>query len=126
MAPDLPNKLPASVITSDQGWAHILEIDDSSADALNVLEKEKMKDIIDILHLEDPCILSVLRASCWSPTQSDDLQVPENPTKQITKVFSQYQGFALVSVGYIQVNEKRFEVVPKTYAQGMASTDAKQ
>ena len=70
----------------DQGWADVLGIEDSSAETLNMVEKEKMKDIIDIPHLEDPSILLGLGSSYPLFASSDDLAVPESRPKWFTKV----------------------------------------
>lgn len=99
-APDLPSELPTSGITSNQSWADVLGIEDSSAETLHVLEKEKMKDVIDIPHLKNPPILPDSRSSYPSPAPSNDLLIPEGRPKRITKVPARYQGFALVSGGY--------------------------
>ena len=60
--PDICNRC-----ARDQSWADVLGIEDSSAETLNALEKENMKDVIDIPHLQDPPILPDIGSSYRSP-----------------------------------------------------------
>ncbi len=110
----------------DQSWTDVLRIKHSSAKTLNVLAKKKIKDVIDISHLEDLPILPESRFSYPSPAPSDDFSIPEGRPKRITKVPAWYHEFALVSCDYAQEYDKRSEVVPETYSQAMASANAVQ
>lgn len=87
-------------------------------------DKEKINDVSDIPPLHNPPISPGLGPSYPLFAPSDDAPIPESQPKRITKVPLQYQGFALVSGGYSQGYEQGSEIVPETYAQGLASADA--
>lgn len=121
----LSEQLTSSGITSNQDWADILGIENSSIEILNVFKsnKEQIKDISDNLPPQSPPILPNLRFSYLSLAFSDNILILESQLKRIIKIPSQYQGFTLVSSGYNQRYEQEFEVVPETYAQVLISLD---
>lgn len=111
-------------ITSDQGWADLLGIDDNSVEISHVLEKEKMQDTIDIPPPQDSPITPDLRPSYLSRAPFDDIPIPKSRPKRITRVPARYQGFALIASGYTQGYGQGSEIVPETYAKALASADA--
>lgn len=87
-APNLPEDgLSVSGITSDQGRAKVLGIQDSSTETLNVQDKDRFKEVTVTPHLEGPPSSPELGSSSYpSPVPSDDLPVHESRPKRTTRV----------------------------------------
>lgn len=77
--PDLPSEqLTSSRITSDQGQAEILGIEDSSAEILYISDKEKINNVPNIATPQNHFISSNLGPSYSSLTLSDDVSIPDS------------------------------------------------